>query len=140
MPRILLLGVFVALCSVAFVSGNLWAGGESSAAGIKKYKKYEKKPSDSLAKALSSAKKSLHTSHVSSKKGSSTWKSAHRTSTSKKISGTKSGLSQKAAHLKSKSRHKTSYSVHSRSPKKAGPGKSHRSREALLQKSGSSGN
>jgi len=140
MPRILLLTVFVALCSMAFVAGNLWADGESSASSIKKYKKHDKHPSDSLAKALSSAKKSLNSSHVSSKKGSSTWKSTHHTSTSKKISSTKSGHSRKVAHLKSKSRHKALYSVHSRSPKKSGPGKSHRTGKALSQKSSSIGN
>jgi len=94
MPRILLLATFVALCSVAFVAGNVWAGGESSPAKIKKH---QTKPSDSLAKALDSVKKSLHTTKVGSKKASSTLKSAHRASTSKKISGTKGKSSRKVA-------------------------------------------
>jgi hypothetical protein len=122
MPRILLLALFVALCSTAFVASNLWAGGESSPAGSKKYKKHEKKSFDSLAKALKSSKRGSTVGKIASKKQGSTLKSSHRAAKSKKISGTKSKYSRKVSFLKSRSHNKTAVSVHSRSPKKTPSG------------------
>ena len=68
MLRILMLAAFVAFCSTAFVAGNLWAGGENSNTGTKKYrKKHEKKSFNNLAKMLKSSKKSSDSSSVGSK-------------------------------------------------------------------------
>jgi hypothetical protein len=133
MLRILMLAAFVAFCSTAFVAGNLWAGGENSNTGTKKYKKHEKKSFNNLAKMLKSSKKSSDSSSVGSKKLSSVSKNSNRSSTSKKTLSSKAKQSSKRAHLKSGSHRSTSYGVHLRSPKKDRSAKVQRSANPLSQ-------
>lgn len=107
MPRMLLLGIFLALGLVAFVAGNLFAGEpEVQSKPSQKLKQRKLAPSDSLAKLLrSSDKKSSTESKLTTKKKTSRLKSTrHKHRTSKSLASHKSKASKKSAFKKSTSK------------------------------------
>jgi hypothetical protein len=112
MPRMLLLGIFLALGFMAFVADGLFAG-EPEVTSKPSHKLKQKKlaPSDSLAKLLKSSNKRGSTeSKLTTKKKTSRLKSAHhKFKTSKSLSSRKTTVSKKSAYNTSKSK----------SPKKA---------------------
>jgi hypothetical protein len=107
MPRMLLLGIFLAFGLVAFVAGSLFAGEpEVQSKPSQNIKQRKLAPSDSLAKLLrSSDKKSSTESKLTTKKKTSRLKSAHhKFKTWKSLSSRKTTVSKKSAYNKSKSK------------------------------------
>jgi hypothetical protein len=107
MPRILLLGIFLAFSLVAFVAGSLFAGEpEVQSKPSQKLKQRKLAPSDSLAKLLrSNDKKSSTESKLTTKKKTSRLKSArHKLRTSKSLASHKTTASKKSVCKKSASK------------------------------------
>jgi hypothetical protein len=107
MPRMLLLGIFLAFSLVAFVAGSLFAGEpEVQSKPSQKLKQRKLAPSNSLAKLLrASGKKSSTESKLTTKKKTSRLKSArHKLRTSKSLASHKSTASKKFAYNKSKTK------------------------------------
>jgi hypothetical protein len=107
MPRMLLLGIFLALGLIAFVADGLFAGEpEVTTKPSHKLKQKKLAPSDSLAKLLrASDKKGSKEKKLSSKKKTSHLKSAHhKLRKSKSLSSNKTTSHKKSAFNKSKSK------------------------------------
>jgi hypothetical protein len=107
MPRILLLGTFLALGFVAFVADGLFASGpEVKTKAPIKLKQKESGPSNTLAKLLrASDKKSSTKSKLASKKKTSRIKSSHhKLRSSKSLSSRKKIVSKKTTYSKGKSK------------------------------------
>jgi hypothetical protein len=121
MPRMLLLGIFLALGFVAFVAGSLFAGEpEVQSQPSQKLKQRKLAPSDSLAKILrASDKKSSTESKLTTKKKTSRLKStSHKLRTSKSLASHKSTASKKSAYNKSKSKSLKKPAYHKIKPSK----------------------
>jgi hypothetical protein len=107
MPRMLLLGIFLALGFVAFVADGLFAGGpEVKTKAPNQLKQKKMAPRDTLAKLLSASdKKSSTKNKLTSKKKTSSLKSAHhKPRKSKSLSSSKKTVSKKSAYSKGKSK------------------------------------
>lgn len=107
MPRMLLLGIFLALSFIAFAAGSLFAGEpDVTTKPSHKLKPQKLTPSDSLAKLLrASDKKSSTKRKVTAKKKTSRLKSAHhKPRTSKSLASHKTHASKKSAYNTSKNK------------------------------------
>jgi hypothetical protein len=107
MPRILLLGLFLALGFVAFVADGLFAAGpEVKTRPSHQLKQKKSAPSNTLAKLLrASDKKSSTKSKLTSKKKTSRLKTIHhKTRSSKSLSSRKKTVSKKSTCRKGKSK------------------------------------
>jgi len=121
MPRMRLLGVFMALGFVAFMAGGLFAGEpEIKSEPPHKFKQRKLTPSDSLANLLwSSNKKSSTESKLTTKKKTSRLKSTHhKLLTSKSLATRKTTASKKPAYNSTKSKSLNKASYHKRKPAK----------------------
>jgi hypothetical protein len=121
MPRMLLLGIFLAFSLVAFVAGSLFAGEpEVQSKPSQKIKQRKLAPSDSLAKLLrASDKKSSTESKLTTKKKTSKLKSSrHKLRTSKSLASHKSTTSKKSVCKKSKSKSLKKAAYHKIKPTK----------------------
>lgn len=121
MPRMLLLGIFLALSFIAFMAGSLFAGEpEVTSKPSHKLKQRKLAPSDSLAKLLrTSDKKSSTDCKVTTKKKTSRLKSAHhKLRTSKSLASHKAHASKKAAYNSSKSKSIKKAAYHKPKPAK----------------------